>query len=170
MCTGVEIFMIASTAFSAVSQISQGQQQKRFNEWQAQQAEADAQAERELGQIQADKTRRAGRSQQSEARAALAAGGVEVDSGTPVRIYQEIDRRAEEDALQQILYGTRKGTRLEQEAASQRIAGDRAEAGGYRGAIGSVLRGGANLMGPGWKTVRAEQAPAPVEDRVIRIG
>ncbi len=154
MCTGFEIFSIAATAFSAVSSIQQGRQQERYHDWQAAQAEADAQAEREYGQIQAAKTRRAGKSQQSEARAALASGGVEVGAGTAITIQQEIDRRSELDAQEQILYGNRKGTRLEQDAAAQRIAGDQAKAGGYRGALGSVLRGGATLMGPGWKTTR----------------
>lgn len=156
MCTGIEIAMIAATAFSAVSAVQQGQQQKKYNEWQAAQAEAEAQAEREMGEIQGARVRRQGRSQQSEARAALAASGVEVGAGTPVQIQGEIERRSEVDALNYILYGERKGARLEQEAAASRLAGKNAQAAGYRGAIGSVLRGGAALSGPGWKTPRRD--------------
>lgn len=144
-----EKLMAGATAFSAVSSITRGQEEKNYRDYQAAQASADAQAEREYGVIQAAKTRRAGRAQQSEARAALSASGVEVGAGTPVLIQQEIDRRAEEDALQQILYGTRKGARLDQEAQGMRIAGDRARSGGYRGAVGSILGGGAEIA-DGW--------------------
>lgn len=167
--------MLAATAFNVASSITRGQEEKSYRNFQAAQASADARAEREYSQIQADKTRRAGKSQQSEARAALAAGGVEVDSGTPLRIYQEIERRSEVDALQQILYGDRKGERLDQEASAQRIAGDRAYAGGIRGAVGSALRGGANMMGPGWVSVAKRDTSSDFlydayDSGVVRIG
>jgi len=168
VCTGLEIFAIASSAFSAVSQINQGRQQQKFANYQAEQAQADAQAEREVGMIKADKTRKAGRAQQSEARAALAASGVEVGAGTPLLIEGEIVRSAEEDALQEMLYGSRRGTRLDTEAQASRMAGENAAAAGVRGAVGSVLSTGAQLMAPGWRRIRPEQAPAPVDYRMIR--
>jgi hypothetical protein len=167
MCTGLEILMIGSTALSAVNQINQGNQQKEFADYQAAQADADAQAEREMGQVRADKVRKAGRAQQSEARAALAAGGMEVGAGTALTIDEKIALSAEEDALQEILYGSRKGARLNQEAQGSRAAGRNARAAGYAGAAGSVLSAGARFYGPGWRTpVGPQQAPAPVEDRI----
>lgn len=171
MCTGLEIFTIASTAFSAVSQINQGRQEQKFRNYQADQAQADAQAEREVGMIKADKTRKAGRAQQSEARAALAASGVEVGAGTPLLIEGEIARSAEEDALQEMLYGSRKGTRLDTEAQGFRMAGENAAAAGRTKAIGSVLAGGKSLMSPGWRQALPKiysQEPAPVDYRTIR--
>ena len=152
MCTGIEMFQVAATAFSAISSIQQGKEAQRAHDFQAAQAQADAQAEREYGQLRAEKVRKAGKAQQSEARAALAASGLEVGAGTPLLIEQTIGRNAEESAMQEILYGSRKGARLDQEAQAERAAGERARAGGYRGAAGSVLRGGATLIGPGWKS------------------
>ena len=145
--------MIASMAVSAMQSIQKGEQEQDYRNFQADQAEADAQAEREAGEVRASKVRKLGKSTQSEAVASLAASGVEVTAGTPVKIQQQITRNAEEDALNEILYGERKGRRLEQTAASERAAGSRASSAGYMGAFGSVLSGGAKLTGPGWKTV-----------------
>lgn len=170
MCTGLEIFAIASTAFSAVSSIQQGQQQQKYADYQAAQANADAQAEREAGQVQAKQVRKAGKYQQAEATAALAASGVEVGAGTPLKIDQQIGRNVEADALNTILYGTRTGARLDQQAQGLRASGSNAAAAGVRSAFGSVLSAGSSYYGKGWGSVRAEQPPAPVEDRVIRIG
>jgi hypothetical protein len=162
---------VASTAFSAMNQISQGNQQKKYADFQANQAMADAQAEREMGQVRADQVRKAGKTQQSEAKASLAAGGVEVGAGTALTIDQEIYQSSEERAMQEILYGKRSGERLEQEAAGFRAAGRNARNTGYTKAIGSVLSSGAEY----YKTRaylgnRAEQPASKVEERgTIRI-
>jgi len=144
--------MAASMAFSAVQSMNKGDQEQDFHRFQADQAEADATAEREAGEVRASKVRRAGKSAQSEAVAALAASGVEVTAGTPVKIQTQIARNAEEDALNEILYGDRKGRRLDQNAAMERAAGSRAASAGYMGAVSSVLAGGAKMAGDGWKT------------------
>ena len=138
MCTGMEIFTIAATAFQAVSSVSKGNQEKQYYDtkaaeqervagvearnaqFQADQAQADAAAERGAATVKADKVRKQGRQQQSEARAALAAAGVEVGAGTPVKIGATIGRNAEEDALNEILYGDRTAAKLEQQAAMDR--------------------------------------------------
>lgn len=169
MCTGLEIMAIASTTFSAVSSIAKGQQEQDFANFQAAQANADAQAERESSQVRAQQIRKAGKYQQAEATAALAASGVEVGAGTPLTIDQQIGRNVQADALNEILNGTRSGARLDQQAAGLRASGKNAAAAGVRNAVGSVLSAGAKYYAPGWG-VRAEQPPAPVEDRVIRIG
>lgn len=170
MCTGLELFLIGSTVVSAGSQIAQGQQQKEFANFQAAQADADAQAEREAGIVAASKTRKAGKYTSAEATAALSGSGVEVTAGTPLKISQQIARNVEEEAMQEMLYGTRKGARLNQEATGLRAAGKNAARRGIVGAAGSMLSAGATLSSPGWKRVAAEQAPAPVEDRTVRIG
>lgn len=185
MCTGMEIFTIAATAFQAVSSMSQGSQkqdyydaqaqererqaavEQRNAEFQAQQAEADASAERGAATVRADKVRKQGRQQQSEARAALAAAGVEVGAGTPVAIASTIGRNAEEDALNEIMFGARKADRLDQNAAVtrqygadavaagsasadlSRRAGDNAAREGVTSAFGSVLSSGMKL-GDNW--------------------
>lgn len=171
MCiSAATAFLIGSTAFNAISSIQQGRQEKKFANFQAEQANADAQAEREAGQVRADKIRKAGRYQQAEATAALAASGVEVKAGTPLKIAQEIDKNVESDALNEILFGSRTGSRLDQEAQGLRAAGKNAATRGVQRAVGSVLSAGSSYYGRGWGGVRAEQPPAPVEDRTIRIG
>lgn len=167
MCTGAELFLIGSTVVSAGTQIAQGQQQKKFADFQAAQANADAQAEREAGVVAANKTRKQGKYAQAEAAAALAGSGVEVTAGTPIRIDQQIARNVEEDALQEILFGTRKGERLDQEAVGLRASGKNAARNSLFGAAGSILSAGATMNSPGWKRVAKEQAPAPVEDRYV---
>jgi hypothetical protein len=160
MCYGMEALYLAigSTAFNAMGKIQEGQQKKQLYDYQAAQADADAQAEREMGMVRADKVRKAGQRTQSEATAALAASGVEVGAGTPLKIFEEIGADSEEAALQEILYGTRKGARLEQEAQLGRMAGRNARAEGYSGAVGSILSGGAAIA-KGWKHT---QRAAPV--------
>lgn len=159
MCTGMEWLMVASTAVKTVGALNEGEQQKDYHNFLAAQAEADSQAEKEAGQVRARKVRQAGRAQRSEASAALAASGVEVGAGTALTIDQKIVRNTEEDALQEILTGERKGQRLIQQSQIERSAADRASAAGMRGALGSVLAGGAEIA-KGW-----QQRPAPVEDR-----
>lgn len=145
MCTGAEIFMIASSGMQVMSSISQGQRAKEQADYQAAQANADAQAEREVAQVNADKIRKAAKSQQSSARSALAASGVVADAGTPLTIQGDITNRGEQDALTELLTGVRKGQRLDSEASGLRAAGSNAKAQGYAGAAGSLLATGGKL-------------------------
>lgn len=169
MCTGFEWLMVASTAMQTVQSLNKGEQEEDFHRFQAEQANADAQAEREAGEVRAGKVRRGGKSTQSEATAALAASGVEVTAGTPVKIASQITRNAEEDALNEILYGERKGRRLDQQATLERQAGERASAAGTMGAIGSVLSGGAKLAGPGWKSAANGDSYKYAGEGTVRI-
>ena len=170
MCTGLEMMLIGSAVMSASSAISQGKQQKDYANFQANQANADANAEREQGIVEAGKIRKQGKYTSAEAASSLAASGVEIGAGTPLKIEQQIARNSEEEGLQQILFGTRKGARLDQEATGLRAAGKNAQTAGFMKAGGSLLSAGATLASPGWKRVAAEQPPAPVEDRTVRIG
>jgi len=169
VCTGLEWLMVASTAVQAVGAINEGEERQQMYDYQAAQSEADAQVERELGEVRAAKVRRIGRSTQSEARAALAASGVEVNAGTAVRIDTELARRYEEDAGQEILAGMRRGERQDSQAGLYRRAGENASAAGYSSAFGSVLAGGAEI-GKGWKTAVKRPASIPFAgDGTVRI-
>lgn len=141
MCTGLELLQIAGTAFSVIGQLSQGSQQQDWAEYQAEQARADAQAAREEGQVRAEKVRKLGKRQQSEARAALAAAGAEVGAGTPVVIDTQIGRDAEADAQEELLSGVRSAQRLEQDAAASEIQGSNAMTRSMLAAGGSVASG-----------------------------
>jgi len=150
MCTGIEwtlgnALTAASLGMQVVSAVSRGSQQESMANYQAAQANADAQAEREVAQVNADKIRKATKSQQSSARSALAASGVVADAGTPLTIQGDIINRGEGDALTELLTGVRKGQRLDAEASGLRASGSNAKAQGYAGAAGSLLATGARL-------------------------
>jgi hypothetical protein len=155
--------MTMAMVFQAVQSISQGNQQGAMLDYQAQQAEADAQASREQGQVNAEKVRKAGKYQQSEARAALAASGVETGAGTPVKIAQQILANSEKDAQQQLISGNRQAANLQSEANASKIAASNARTDGYMRAGGSLLQGGANIAS-GWKA-GVQQSPSAVVDR-----
>lgn len=159
MCISAGLMMAISTGFQVISAISQGNQQAEQADWQSRQAAADAQASREAGEVRADKVRKAGRAQQSQARAALAASGVEVGAGTPVKIVQDITRNAESDAQSELLSGIYGGKRLDSEAAGLQIAGDNARTAGYMRAGGSLLSAGASVMNKGWVGVKQPTYP-----------
>ena len=145
MCTGMEIFTLISGGMQMMSSISKGQQQQDMANYQASQAQADAQVEREVAQVNADKIRKAAKSQQSSARSALAASGVVADSGTPLVIQGDIIERGEGDALTELLTGVRKGQKLDTEASGLRVAGGNAKAQGYSSAAGSLLATGGSM-------------------------
>lgn len=163
MCTGMEILSMVATGLQVVGQLSRGQQQSDYNDWQAEQSRADAQAAREEGEVRAERVRRAGDRQQSEARAALAAAGVEVGAGTPVRIDQQIARDAEWDAQQEILYGQRRGARYDSDAAGYERAAENAQ-------TGSMLAAGATLLSPGWRPSALRVNAPSGSGGAVRIG
>lgn len=141
MCTGLEILQVVGTVVSAVGQMSRGSQQQDWAEWQAEQSRADAQVAREEGEVRAEKIRKLGRRQQSEARAALAASGVETGAGTAIVIDRQIGRDAEADAQQEIQAGQRRGQRYEQDAEASQIQGRNAMTGSLLAAGGSLATG-----------------------------
>ena len=153
---------IAAAVISAAQQYKQGQQAKAMGDWQQRQYAADAQAEREAGIVRANQIRKQGAREQSTARAALAGSGVDTGSGTPIRIEGEIARNTEEEALNEILYGSRKGTRLEQEGQLAQMAGrNRQQSGSSHGSDdadgGSALCGRAHERGLGRRPGLVEQ-------------
>ena len=152
MCEAVTVAMtVASTLLGAYSQVQQGKSQKEWANYQADQAEADARAERGAAEVQADKIRKMARRQQSEATAALAASGVDVGEGTAVHINREIYEGAEEDALTTIFGGVDREKRGYAQASADRSRGSQAASAGYLGATNTLL-GGAYRIGSGWKT------------------
>ncbi len=154
MCTGFEWTLanslaVASTAMQALGSISQGNQRQQQADYQAAQSAADAQAMREQATIDADRARKAGQRQRSQAIAQLAASGVEVGSGTALKIGQTIDTGAEQDAQTTLLTGRYRSENLDRNADLLRISGSNAQTAGYVGA-GSSLLAGASKVGAGW--------------------
>lgn len=146
MCTGAEMLIAGSTAVSALGNLQQGSQANKFYGYKANQAEADAEAERQMGEVRAGKVRKAGALVQSEVRAGYAGSGIDVSSGTPTAVGEKVGRNIEEDALTELLTGQRRGRVLQAEAQGYRASGANAMNSARIGAVTSILGGTASYM------------------------
>lgn len=151
MCTGVEIAAIGASVLAAGGAVYSGQQQKKMSNYQAAQAEADAEASQKAARVEADRIRKAGARQAAAANAAMAASGVETGEGTALRITSGITEDSEQDAYQTILNGANSASRLQAQAQADRFSGNNAATAGYINAGSSLLSGGAKAYN-GWKT------------------
>ncbi|CAH5190036.1 hypothetical protein U4P18_18590 [Klebsiella pneumoniae] len=153
MCTGVEIALVASSVLAAGGAVASGQQQKKMANYQAAQAEADAEASKAAAKVEAERIRKAGRQQASAANAALAASGVETGEGTALRVTSGIAGDAEQDAYQTILNGVSSSNRLQAQAQADRISGSNAATAGNISAGSSLLSAGGTAYS-GWKKAK----------------
>jgi hypothetical protein len=145
MCTGAEMLIGSSAALGAYGNVQQGKQAKKYYNYQADQAMADAEAERQMGEARAGRVRKAGVLAQSQVRAGYGASGVDVNTGTPVAVATQLQRDISSDALTELLTGQRRAASLQATAAGQRQAGANAQQAGYNRAAGSLLSGAAGI-------------------------
>jgi len=141
---------IAGTAVSAFGSIQAGRQDKAMANYQAEQASADADAARAQAQLEAAKIRKAGQRQQSSARAAMAASGVDIGAGTAEIINKEISSSAEEDAINAIFNGNNYARQSAAKAQAYRISGSNSSKAGFIDAGSSALRAGSKIA-KGWR-------------------
>ena len=149
---GIETaILMASAGLGAVSAISQGNQAAAMGKYQAEQAAADANAARESAKLEAAQIRKAGEKQRSSARAALAASGVNVDTGTAELINTEIQQNAEQDALTTIQTGVNRSRAINAEGEAARISGRNARTAGYLNAGSTALSAFSTAQRTGWR-------------------
>nr|WP_260627412.1 hypothetical protein [Serratia sp. PL2] len=141
---------LAGAAISLLGQQQQGRAAQAAANYQAEQADADAQAARSAAKVQAQKIRDAGKQQAAQANASLAASGVETGEGTALRITSGITGDAEQDAYTTILNGMNTGARYNAQAQADRLSGRNAATSGYINA-GSSLLSAAGTGYSGWK-------------------
>ncbi|HHH2569381.1 hypothetical protein D3C80_44170 [compost metagenome] len=153
MCTGVEIAAIGASVLAAGGAVYSGQQQKKMSNYQAAQAEADAEASQKAARVEADRIRKAGARQAAAANAAMAASGVETGEGTALRITSGVTEDAEQDAYQTILNGVNSSSRLQAQAEADRITGSNAATAGNISAGSSLLSAGGTAY-DGWKKAK----------------
>lgn len=139
MCDPVTL-AIAATAVSAGSSVMSGVQQRSMNRFQAEQAEADADAEKGAAIVRAEKIRKHTQSRAASARAALAANGASLDSESATLINNDIVKRGEEDAITGINDSLDAASRLRTSASTLRRAGNQALVAGIANAGSTVLR------------------------------
>lgn len=151
MCDPVTLMVIA-TGISAGSSIMQGQQAKQMADKQAEQATLEGMYRMDAAKSQAEKIRKAGKFQQGEAKASLAASGVKLGDGTPLEIQRTITQNVEQDALTAILNGQRAQSSANTEAELLHQSGRNAQMNGVLNAGSTVLSAGADYKRGGWKT------------------
>lgn len=139
---------VAGAGISAYSANEQGKQQKRMYEDQAQQASNDAAYKKDAAKAHAEKIRRMGEAQKGEAKASLAASGVDVGEGTALEVQKSITRNSEEDALSALLGGKRGADAAEAESSMLMRAGSNAKRSGNLSAAGTMLSAAS-----GWASV-----------------
>lgn len=135
--------VVGSTAFSALSSISQGRSAQVMGEYNAKVAEVDAQAKRQAAEFEASRHQRETLRLLGSQRAAFASSGVEVGAGSPLLVASDTAGEAELDRLA-ILYGGEIGASQSMAtAAAERLAGRAAATRGVMRAGESLLSGAA---------------------------
>jgi hypothetical protein len=151
MCDPLTAFLlIAGTGLTAYGQKTAADQQEANLNFQAKQGEADAKAAQGEAIVEAERIRKASKSQRAQATAAAAASGVDVSSPTALKIDEEIVKNSEEDALLTILNGADTSKRLQQQAAIDKQGAKLAGREGNLAVAGTLLSGGAKLNSA-WK-------------------
>lgn len=134
------IASIAGTAFSAINQMQQGQDQRRWYEYNAAVAERDAEEARRIAEYEAAQTRKEGQKLLSVQRARYASSGVTFE-GSPLLLMEETAKEIELDALMTERTGEVTAQKYTTEAALSRMKGSGAKTAGYYGAGSTLLTG-----------------------------
>lgn len=144
------MMMAISTGVSIAGQLQQGRAARAAADAEARAAENLAAQTRDAAQQEAKRIRLAGDRTRGAARAAMAASGIDVNSGTAVTIEDDIATSSEMDAYMTLLTGERKSTSLQDSAAISRSRGANAMTASLLGSVTTGLQG--------WKGVRDAQA------------
>lgn len=143
---------VASTVVAAGSAIYTGMQASNAADTNAELARRQGVQDADAAVAQADKIRKAARAQAGAANAALAASGVSVGDGTPVRINEQIYQDSEQDAYNTLLTGSRAQRTANNQANVITAQGNAAMISGALNAGSSLLAGGANYAK--WKSTK----------------
>lgn len=141
---------IAATAVGATSALYSADSQKNAAEANAEMSRRQGNAEKDAAIAQAEKIRKAGRAATGQANAAMAASGVSISEGTPLRINEQINKDVEDDAYTTLLTGVRRQRSAEEQGMLMIAEGDAAKTAGYLDA-GATILNGASSYGK-WKT------------------
>lgn len=141
----------AGAIAGAVGQQQSAKAQESMAEDQAQQAANQAAYQKDAAKSHAEKIRKMGSAQKSEARASLAASGVKVGEGTALEIEKEITAASEEDALSALLGGKRAASASETESELFMKSGANARRNANYSSAATILSTGGSIAG-GWKS------------------
>lgn len=147
--TIMAVSAVASTAFMAKTQIDQARYRKGTSRYNARVAENQAQETRRAGTEAENIQRRKTALLLSKQRAQLGASGVELGSGSALQLQDDTQTLGEVDALR-----IRSGVDAQVSALETGVAltlnqGDAAASAGVNSAAGTLLSGGAAVIGTG---------------------
>lgn len=153
MC-GPAAAMWGMAALSAYSSVQQGKAAEDMGNYQADQAQADAEAAKGVARVEADQIRKQARRANSAANAQMAANGVLLGvGGTAEEINKDITSRAETDAQMGIFGAADKANRINAQGEADKVAGEEAGKAGYVNALETLASTGQKtdwkLMGDG---------------------
>ncbi len=155
---------IASAGFSAYSAIQQGDQAQASAEYNARVQENEATAIRNQG-IEAENDQRRKTAQaQSRQRAALAASGVDITSGSAANILEDTETIGEIDALRIRSNAQERADAADQGAVLTRFGGEAAKSQSIGQATGSLLSAGSSLSSKLY-TKKSAGSNIPIIDR-----
>jgi hypothetical protein len=144
--------MMAATAVSAVAGLYAADSADKSADAGAELQRREGAQQADAAMAQAEKIRKAGRAQAGAANAAMAASGVAIGEGTPLRINEAIYQDSESDAYSTLLTGTRRQRSSEEQAGIMESEGKAAKTGGYLSATASVLSAGSSYSK--WQTTQ----------------
>lgn len=129
------------TAVGAIGSIAAGIQGQKVANYNAEVATNNAAAERQRAAYEADITRGRVRQVVGAQRAAGAASGLDVRSGTPVAVLGDTAKAGEMDVLARLYQGESAATAYENDARKMKAEGKAAKVGGFINAGTSLLSG-----------------------------
>lgn len=132
---------LAGTAVSAVGAIQAGNAQNDAAKYNAQIADNNAAAEKQRATYDANLIRDERRRTVGAQRAAMAANGLDVSSGSPVAVLGDTTGQAEMDILARLYGGDSAATAYRNDAQRMRIEGKAAKQAGTIGAGSTLLTG-----------------------------
>lgn len=159
MCISATALMLAGTGLQAASMLQQGQSAKAYGNYQNEVAKRDAANAEGAGRVHAEKIRKAGRVAKADARAAIAASGMDINSGSAQDIETQIGADFESDALAAVYSGMNEGTTRRTEGAAAAKRG--------RTQQSSALMAGAAQAAAGWGRINPSRVAAPIQRRDI---
>ena len=135
----------AAGAYSADASKNMGRYQQQVAEQNAELSEFKAQQAATIGSVQEERMRSRARQMVGQQRAAIAANGVEVGSGTALDLVSETALFGEEDALMTRFNAMNEAWGLRAQAVDYRNEGRAARTRGQNEATGTYLTTGANM-------------------------
>jgi activator of 2-hydroxyglutaryl-CoA dehydratase len=161
MCEVSTVLLVASLvttaatgAYMADNAKKQGQYQAEIAEQNAELTEFKAQQAATIGSVQEERARRQAQQRIGQQRAALAANGVDLGSGTAVDLVSETALFGEEDALTTRFNAMNDAWSMRAQAVDYRNQGRAAKVRGKNEATGTYLTTAANMASTGYGAAR----------------